>query len=133
MKKIKNYINIKIQERKDKKELAYETSVLSCYAKNYNKEYDMALREALLDPTTVISFKDGSSYTVEVNGVKLWIGNYPYSYGNYYVSEHPKYKERLFPGRTTIELLKKTIDNYELKNYPDIKDLFKNTKKDSKK
>jgi hypothetical protein len=66
--------------------------------------YDHHLRQALNDPDCNIEIID--SYTAKINGVQVWINNYPYAFGNLWPSN---YKEVL-PSPLTRLKLKRILD-----------------------
>lgn len=71
-----------------------------CWARNYltHKKWDKALREQLLNPV----FTEISEHSVKLNGVEIWVANYPYAYGSQYSS---RTREKYLPSRATVFLL----------------------------
>lgn len=72
-----------------------------------NKCLDEFILEALKNP----KFESYGRYTIVLNGVILWIGNYPYSFG--YVHNSPDTAG--MPSRRTVAKLKKAIQTYWIK------------------
>lgn len=73
-----------------------------------NKEWDESLNQALDAPT----FSEYERFSIKLNGIKLWIGNYPYSYGHKY---HDPSNEVKLPTRATVFKLKDAIHKYRSK------------------
>lgn len=71
-----------------------------------NKQWDEKLNK-LLDEFDV---EELTGFTCVVGGVKVWISNYPYSFGMPYLTVHREYSFR--PRRRTIERLKKRVDKF---------------------
>ena len=65
----------------------------------YSKHWDIKLNEMLDKENNV---KIVSDFTARVGGMDVWIGNYPYAYGN------PKTLD-IRPSRATIERLHKAV------------------------
>lgn len=76
---------------------------------DYSHEWDKSIRSALKSPEFSDSHRSGCS--IALNGVKLWICNYPYSYGHSYDSTFGRKQVR--PSRTTIWYLRRAIDRYQ--------------------
>ena len=53
-----------------------------CWIRNRRtcRKWDNKLRELLKNPV----FTDYNTYTVKINGVEIWVENYPYCYGYVY-------------------------------------------------
>jgi len=84
-----------------------------CWLQNqgYSSVYDKSLREALRNPV----FSEFGDYTIKLNGVEIWIENYPYSYGM------PKsrtgistFKSNYRSSRRTIFWLHDAIKDFEI-------------------
>lgn len=71
-----------------------------------NWDYDAALNKAL-DNCGISSV---GRFTCEVNGRDIWIGNYPYSYGNIHGSN-------ALPSMKTRRKLSRMIDEIYLKGF----------------
>ena len=70
-----------------------------------NKKWDKALRDMLENPIVT----ERSKYTVKLNGVTIWKGNYPYGYGNPY--GYNTNVDNLSPSRRTCYKLHKLISD----------------------
>ena len=73
------------------------------------KYWDKALLRMLHEPK---SLRRVSSYTIELNGVKIWVSNYPYSYGYEHADGHGR-----LPSRKTVVLLKLLVEALDDKIY----------------
>jgi len=69
-----------------------------------SKKWDKLLNEVLDSPN--LHIKQEGPYTVSINGLKVWVSNYPYAYGTPYLIHAS-------PRRTTILKLKKMMDKLE--------------------
>lgn len=65
----------------------------------YSREWDIMLNK-LLDKEDNVKIVSG--FTARVGGIDVWIGNYPYAYGN------PEQLD-VRPSRATIERLHKAV------------------------
>lgn len=72
-----------------------------------NNILDKRIREALLNP----KFECLCEHTVVLNGVHLWIANYPYAYGDIYAN--PFHVEGL-PKRRTVARLRDAVRKYAM-------------------
>jgi hypothetical protein len=80
----------------------------------YNEIWDRELNN-LLDN---YKLKDIDNYTATLNGVEIWIGNYPYAYGTVHTNGH--YGR---PSRSTIYRLRQRVkvDSMTLEEVRDYK------------
>lgn len=67
-----------------------------------NKVLDSEINKALDNP----KFDDISSYTVNLNGMMLWIENYPYAFGSVYGNDSLGLPSRRTVFRLRDELIK---------------------------
>lgn len=100
-------------KRNWEKEVAYEwRNDKSSYnvKDNFSKELDEFVQTCIKEDLIVCL---DNSYTVGIKNtnIKLWAGNYPYSYGSIFTPfDYKSYKFRQLPSKSTIVLLKKHID-----------------------
>jgi len=74
-----------------------------------NKAWDKWLNDALDDPT----YTNPEQYTINLNGVKIWIGNYPYDYGHRFYDD--LWNEfNYLPSRKTALKLKRSLEDHYL-------------------
>lgn len=83
----------------------------SFWLSNYsvNKEWDYTLNE-LIDNAKNIKIQRN---TMEIDGVGIWIANFPYAYGNPYKFMGPEFN--FLPRRITRERLNKFVIDNQLK------------------
>lgn len=70
---------------------------------SFNADWDRRLNEILDSP----EFENMDNYWAEINGVKIWIANYPYAYGQLGGTE-------VMPSRETVERLHKAVIKHRL-------------------
>ncbi len=75
----------------------------SCWIRNRstNKQWDRMVLSQLKTP----HFTENDNYTVMLNGVQMWVENYPYAYGTDYTGLNDG-----MPSRATVFRLKDALD-----------------------
>lgn len=84
--------------------------------KSVSNGWDRQLNAYLDDPNTKIAH-DHYGYTIIINDdILVWVGNYPYGYGNYYGTKK-KYGmgNDYLPKRSTCVRLKEIVDNLPMR------------------
>lgn len=98
----------------DKKELKLWFRVLTtpdCWIRlgKTNKEWDAELREHLKNP--VFEKNEYSpDLIIKLNGIRVWVSNYPYSYGDKHCESD---KPRKLPSRRTVFMLFDAVQKYK--------------------
>lgn len=70
-----------------------------------NKQWDQKILGFLENP---VFTESTTSYRIKLNGVDVWISNYPYCFGC------PADHQSFLPSRTTVIKLKEALDSYRV-------------------
>ena len=77
-----------------------------------NKTWDKFLND-LLDSGNV-KFKHNGPFSVKINGIPVWISNYPYAYGSTFFWDQG---DKTLPSRSTIMKLKREVDTWIINSF----------------
>lgn len=82
------------------------------WCRNYktNKDWDKALTTILDNPNLVVNKVD--EFTIDINGIAVWIANYPYAYGHHYGGRGLRGFGKGIPSRTTAMRLRKLEEGF---------------------
>jgi len=83
----------------------------SCWIRvgSTDKAWDSLVQEQLKNPV----FTNNKEFTVELNGVELWIGNYPCKYGTDHSFGYGNFgTDDYLPSMVTVFKLKDAIDKW---------------------